>query len=73
MYIPERFAHGFVVLSEEAIFNYKCSTLYDPSSDNGIIYNNPEINIIWPETEGEYIISDKDKVIKTNIDDILWN
>ncbi len=47
-YIPPGFAHGFMVLSDEAIFSYKCTTYYDPASDNGILWNDPAINIQWP-------------------------
>ncbi|MCR4907653.1 MAG: dTDP-4-dehydrorhamnose 3,5-epimerase [Lachnospiraceae bacterium] len=47
-YIPKGFAHGFLVLSEEAEFFYKCSELYHPGDDGGLCYNDPELNIIWP-------------------------
>lgn len=47
-YIPEGFAHGFLVLSDEAVFNYKCTDLYSPEYDGGVMWNDPEINIEWP-------------------------
>lgn len=72
MYIPPRFGHGFVVLSDEAIFNYKCTQLYDASSDNGIMYNDPNINIDWPNPGCEMIISDKDLKHETQYDTIVW-
>lgn len=61
-YIPEGFAHGFLVLSEEAIFNYKCTNYYAPMYDSGVLWNDPEIGIKWPlDNIAELIISDKDK------------
>ena len=53
-YIPEGFAHGFVVLSDEAIFNYKCTDFYHPGDEGGLAWNDPEIGIEWPELVGEY-------------------
>jgi dTDP-4-dehydrorhamnose 3,5-epimerase len=65
-YIPEGFAHGFLVLSEEAEFVYKCTDLYHPEFEGGIAWNDSEVGIQWP-TEGieELIFSDKDKKWKT--------
>ena len=61
-YIPEGFAHGFLVLSDEAEFAYKCTDFYHPGDEGGLAYNDPEIGIEWPVTEGmELIISEKDK------------
>ena len=61
-YIPEGFAHGFLVLSEEAQFVYKCSDFYYPEDEGGIIYNDSTINISWPIPEDmEVVISEKDK------------
>lgn len=61
-YIPEGFAHGFLVLSETAVFAYKCTRFYDPSDEGGIIWNDPEVGIEWPEIEGmQLLLSDKDK------------
>ena len=59
-YIPEHFAHGFLVLSDMAEFTYKCTELYHPNDEGGIIYNDPDIGIEWP-TEGlDLIFSEKD-------------
>lgn len=58
LYIPEGFAHGFCVLSEEADVNYKCTNLYDHADDRGVIWNDPEINIAWPISNPE--LSTKD-------------
>ncbi len=61
-YIPQGFAHGFLVLSEEAQFVYKCSDFYHPEDEGGIIYNDSTINISWPILEDmEVVISEKDK------------
>lgn len=53
-YIPEGFAHGFLVLSEKAEFCYKCTDFYHPGDEGGLAWNDPEINIQWPEVIGEY-------------------
>ena len=64
-YVPEGFAHGFLVLSVEAEFAYKCTDFYHPEDEGGIIWNDPEINIDWPLNElNEIILSDKDKGLK---------
>ena len=61
-YIPEGFAHGFLVLSDEAEFTYKCTDFYHPEDEGGIIWNDPDIGIEWPiEQIEEVILSDKDK------------
>ena len=58
--IPRGFAHGFVVLSDTATFTYKCDELYHPEDEGGIMWNDPEIGIKWPEVE-EVLLSEKDK------------
>lgn len=58
LFIPEGFAHGFLVMSETALFMYKCSDYYNPSTEKGIIYSDPHIAIAWPEDAP--IISAKD-------------
>ena len=61
-YIPEGFAHGFLVLSDEAEFAYKCTDFYHPGDEGGIAWNDPEIGITWPiPPETELIISEKDR------------
>jgi len=60
-YIPEGFAHGFYVMSETAIFAYKCTDFYHPGDEGGMLWSDPEIGVQWPIEEGtELIISDKD-------------
>ncbi|MGI6269652.1 MAG: dTDP-4-dehydrorhamnose 3,5-epimerase [Candidatus Howiella sp.] len=61
-YVPEGFAHGFLVTSDTAEFVYKCTNYYDPSSEAGILWNDPELAIDWPIAEDmEILLSDKDK------------
>lgn len=59
-FIPRGFAHGFSVLSEEAIFQYKCDNLYAPESEGSIIWNDPEIGIDWGLAAEDVVLSDKD-------------
>ncbi len=61
-YVPEGFAHGFLVLSESACFVYKCTRLYCPSDEGGLAYNDAELGIDWPIEDGmEIKLSEKDK------------
>ena len=65
-YVPEGFAHGFVVTSEEAVFNYKCTDFYAPEYDSGLLWNDPDVGIEWPlEGLGEILLSENDKKQKT--------
>ena len=70
-YIPEGFAHGFLVLSDEAEFCYKCTDFYHPGDEGGLAWNDPEIGVEWPLEEGvDLIISEKDqkwKGLKTHL------
>lgn len=59
-FIPPYFAHGFLVLSDEAEFTYKCTNIYNPKSESGIMYNDPDIGIEWPEVDAEILTSEKD-------------
>ena len=61
MFIPKGFAHGFVTLSDVAVFHYKCDELYLPTSQGGVIYNDPELNIDWGVDTNELILSEKDR------------
>ena len=60
LFIPRGFAHGFAVLSEEAVFQYKCDNYYAPQSEGSVLWNDPEIGIEWGIPEGDVILSDKD-------------
>ena len=62
MYIPEGFAHGYAVLSESAIFQYKCTELYHPEDEYGLLWNDKDLNIEWPVKKP--ILSQKDENIK---------
>lgn len=60
-YVPEGFAHGFLVLSDTAVFTYKCTNFYHPEDEGGILWNDPDIAIDWPIPEGvELSLSAKD-------------
>jgi len=72
-YIPEGFAHGFLVLSEEAEFVYKCTDFYHPEDEGGILWNDPEIGIKWPlEGINQIFLSEKDKALKTLAEQLDW-
>lgn len=60
-YVPKGFAHGFVVLSETALFTYKCTDFYYPEDEAGISWNDKTIGIKWPELTCEPLLSEKDK------------
>lgn len=60
-YISEGFAHGFVVLSDTALFCYKCTDFYHPDDEGGLMWNDPDIGIDWPIDEKEIKLSEKDK------------
>ncbi len=59
-FIPRGFAHGFLVLSQEAIFTYKVDNTYAPHADATLIYNDPTLNIQWPLSATEMLLSEKD-------------
>lgn len=60
--VPRGFAHGYVVLSDTAIFAYKCDNLYQKSHDAGVFYNDPQLKIDWQIDMDKVILSEKDKV-----------
>ncbi len=59
--IPRGFAHGFLVVSDEAEFTYKCGDVYNKESEGGLIWNDPEVGIKWPEVDTELLLSEKDQ------------
>lgn len=61
--IPRGFAHGFVVLSEVAIFGYKCDNFYDKESEGGIRYNDEKLKVSWPIEFTEVKVSEKDAIL----------
>ena len=60
-FIPRGFAHGFAVLSQEAIFQSKCDHYYAPESEGAIAWNDPDIGIDWPVAASDILLSEKDK------------
>lgn len=61
-YVPEGFAHGFLVVSEEAEFVYKCTNFYDSADEAGFLWNDPTVGIEWPLLQsGQILLSDKDQ------------
>ena len=58
--IPRGFAHGFLVLSDKAVFSYKCDDFYHPDDEGGLMWNDPDIGISWPNVEN-IVLNDKDK------------
>jgi dTDP-4-dehydrorhamnose 3,5-epimerase len=69
LFIPRGFAHGFVVLSEKAIFSYKVDNYYNQSSERGVAYNDPSINIDWHLLKDEFLMSTKDQMLPL-LDDV---
>jgi dTDP-4-dehydrorhamnose 3,5-epimerase len=63
LFVSRGFAHGFVVLSDTAIFSYKCDNYYNAASEGGIIYNDKTLNIDWQLPKEELIISEKDAIL----------
>lgn len=76
LYVPPRFAHGFLTLEDDTEFLYKCTDYYCASADGGVLWNDPQIGIRWPLNEygiaeNELILSDKDRVQPT-LNSINW-
>ena len=66
LFVPRGFAHGFSVLSDEAIFAYKCDDFYHPEDEGGLLWNDPEIGIEWLLPEGaELILNERDRHLPT--------
>lgn len=63
LYVPRGFGHGFSVLSDTAIFSYKCDNFYNKESEGGIIFNDPDLSIDWKVPASEALISEKDKIL----------
>lgn len=60
-FVPKGFAHGFLVLSDIAEFEYKCDDVYYPNEQDGIAWNDPDIGVEWPVLEKDVILSEQDK------------
>jgi dTDP-4-dehydrorhamnose 3,5-epimerase len=65
LFIPKGFTHGFVVLSETAIFSYKVDNYYNPEAESGIIWDDHDLNIDWKINKAEIIVSEKDTKLST--------
>lgn len=65
LFVPKGFAHGFVVLSQTVIFQYKCDEYYHPESEEGITWNDPHLNIDWRIPVQDLLLSEKDTQNKT--------
>ena len=63
LYIPQGFAHGFSVLSEQAAILYKCDQFYSPQFEGGVLYNDPKLHIDWKVDADRTTVSDKDKML----------
>ncbi|MGB0185841.1 MAG: dTDP-4-dehydrorhamnose 3,5-epimerase [Flavobacteriaceae bacterium] len=63
LFVPRGFAHGFVVLSDTAVFSYKCDNYYNKESESGIIYNDPTLNIDWILPSEQLQLSEKDLLL----------
>ncbi|MCX8523569.1 dTDP-4-dehydrorhamnose 3,5-epimerase [Chryseobacterium formosus] len=63
LYVPRGFGHGFSVLSETAVFSYKCDNFYDKASEGGVLWNDTDLNIDWQLPQDDIILSDKDKIL----------
>lgn len=60
LFVPRGFAHGFITLSEQSVFSYKCDNYYDKASEGGIIYNDATLALDWYLRKEDFIISEKD-------------
>ena len=68
VYIPKGFAHGYYVLSDSALVHYKCTDSYSPAAERGVCWNDPDLGIIWPDTEP--IVNERDlmwEALKTRL------
>lgn len=65
LFIPRGFAHGFVVMSEEVIFQYKCDNYYMPEYEGALLWNDPQLNIDWKIPVEDIILSEKDRLNPT--------
>ncbi len=72
LYIPQGFAHGFSVLSEQTAILYKCDNFYHPQAEGGVAYNDPKLDIDWKVDASRAVVSDKDKLLPA-LDEVETN
>ncbi|MEL6143136.1 MAG: dTDP-4-dehydrorhamnose 3,5-epimerase [Bacteroidota bacterium] len=60
LFVPRGFAHGYLVLTETAVFAYKCDNYYAKAAEGGLRYNDPKLSIKWPELNTDYIVNERD-------------
>ena len=65
LFVPRGFAHGFLVLSDKAVFFYKCDNFYNKTSEGGIIFNDPDLAINWKLEQKDLLLSEKDTILPT--------
>lgn len=65
LYIPRGFAHGFIVLSDEAVFSYKCDNLYNKAAEGGLRYNDPALGIDWLMAADDIVVNERDASFPT--------
>ncbi|SKB87631.1 dTDP-4-dehydrorhamnose 3,5-epimerase [Soonwooa buanensis] len=65
LYVPRGFGHGFSVLSETAVFSYKCDNFYNKESEGSVLWNDKDLNIDWQLPEQDVVLSEKDKISPT--------
>ena len=65
LFVPRGFAHGFIVLSDTAIFSYKCDNFYNKSSEQGLRFDDPSLGIDWKLPPNEFVVSEKDLALPT--------
>ena len=65
LFVPRGFLHGFSVLEDDTILEYKCDNFYNKASEDGVLYNDDTLNIDWKLNEREILLSEKDKELKT--------
>lgn len=73
LFVPRCFAHGFLVLSDEAVFSYKVDNIYSPSHEASLLWSDPTVNIDWKIAEKDLILSPKDKKGKLLSEAILFD
>ena len=61
LYVPNGFAHGFCVVSDEAVFHYKCTEFYHPEAEGGLRYDDPTVAVEWPKIDVPFLTSPKDE------------